>query len=902
MELSCGRKSSRLTAAGAVNLAVIIVLCLESVCFGCSQPGGQRLKSPFVVVPNFPMDCSWNYTDVDRIPARQFCQMTEGDGAHCENPFAPPADVDDRPGKATNVDVQDVTKAIDCSPDHDEECRESSCVNIKYNIEAQTASRTKGIQLSLVSLTYGEILCKFCFNLNFSSNGIEYFAVLENNRVDKIQFSFTLLCGLRPGGRYSVSVRTMPVDNIKQNPYETKVTKFHDVPGCDNPGKENDARCENDRRARWGPKCILMKQRTDVGDYDTLEISFPLAPASFQFELYKIFIYHNDLVDSIEIKPESVSTSNQTCPDMNGTITAFATARFNTKTSYRNMIWPLQLQDGYEVHVLPMTCLNEKGDEIDCRRTQKTLIPLIENPCKGFPCGINGTCVPDGATSKCDCLPGYVEWDRTCKADPCWINEENTTICGIYGECVRHGALQPGTAATVILQSSCICQAGYNTIKDNVECKMNPCKRFNGNVTMNPCGEGVCIVQTNKVDYYCECGENHLQVNKTCIRKTIVSGNRLIVIAVSVTAAICTLLLLSVVLYCIYRQRRLPPKNYIEVNTKTPPPPPPPPVSADELQEFGSVFERVRLLPIYSDDHPLHRDVVLSFCRFLQRHCQCNVSLMEWEKSIGPTVQMWLTNQIEEADIVLLICSKGTGLKYIAKAKQEKTPMESVGVYGDMFVKALVPLEDYFNRENACDKFVVGYFDYSSENGIPVAFKHFGRYSLMKSMEELYLRIHGEAKESTHSSLGVEALRGSNYAQLETGKALHEAIKAMRELVKSDRNWYDNENKWKGSSLLTTGDSGYPCSGEQDSGAYSRSHSVDEPRAPLGFFQDTGTTSSGQGSLDFEESLRRISNTAVGSLNDPHQLMASSSLPPEFSFLGDELYHSHPWGQLDSQV
>ena len=46
-----------------------------------------------------------------------------------------------------------------------------------------------------------------------------------------------------------------------------------------------------------------MKQRTDVGDYDTLEISFPLAPASFQFELYKIFIYHNDLVDSIEIKP-----------------------------------------------------------------------------------------------------------------------------------------------------------------------------------------------------------------------------------------------------------------------------------------------------------------------------------------------------------------------------------------------------------------------------------------------------------------------------------------------------------------------------------------------------------------------------------------------------------------------
>ena len=48
---------------------------------------------------------------------------------------------------------------------------------------------------------------------------------------------------------------------------------------------------------------------------------------------------------------ESVSTSNQTCPDMNGKITAFATARFNTKTSYRNMIWPLPLQDGYEVHV-----------------------------------------------------------------------------------------------------------------------------------------------------------------------------------------------------------------------------------------------------------------------------------------------------------------------------------------------------------------------------------------------------------------------------------------------------------------------------------------------------------------------------------------------------------------------
>ena len=155
---------------------------------------------------------------------------------------------------------------------------------------------------------------------------------------------------------------------------------------------------------------------------------------------------------------------------------------------------------------------------------------------------------------------------------------------------------------------------------------------------------------------------------------------------------------------------------------------------------------------------------------------------------------MWLTNEIELADVVLVICSKGTRLKYNAKAKRDQIPTDSDGVYGDVFVSALPLLDIYFRKDNASEKFLVAYFDYSKEKDIPVPLQRFAKYHLMKSMESLYLRIHGMVRDSPRSTRGASELQESTYHKLEMGKALHEAIQDMTELARSDGRWYESHN------------------------------------------------------------------------------------------------------------
>ena len=282
------------------------------------------------------------------------------------------------------------------------------------------------------------------------------------------------------------------------------------------------------------------------------------------------------------------------------------------------------------------------------------------------------------------------------------------------------------------------------------------------------------------------------------------------------------------------------------------------------------------VLPIFSYDHPRHKEVVVQFCRFLQRHMRCDVSLPDWQRSVGPTVEMWLTKEIERADTVLLLCSKGTGLKYHAKAeRQDRIPTDSLSEYGDVFVKALTLLDDYFGRRSADEKFVVAYFNYSSQDDIPVTFRRFATFRLMQCMEALYLRIHGKARDSPLSHRRVPEL--DRYQELEMGRPLYVAIESMKELIRTDASWYENQNR-RHSSEMSGSLQSEPCEAEQSS----------MTEAPSWFFDEN---SSGRGSDadKYEEMLSQFnsllpSTQATGSPESPLWEQGGSSSMPDPTF------------------
>uniref|UniRef100_A0A914VHG4 Uncharacterized protein n=1 Tax=Plectus sambesii TaxID=2011161 RepID=A0A914VHG4_9BILA len=104
------------------------------------------------------------------------------------------------------------------------------------------------------------------------------------------------------------------------------------------------------------------------------------------------------------------------------------------------------------------------------------------DPCAGFSCGSNGTCIANGNMPECHCFPCYS--GSICeiqKPDPC-----ANSVCGTYGTCVYDTA--------TCSNPHCNCAAGYSgpfctPITD-------PCRSYN-------CGNGTCVANGNQPECHC---------------------------------------------------------------------------------------------------------------------------------------------------------------------------------------------------------------------------------------------------------------------------------------------------------------------------------------------------------------------------------------------------------------
>lgn len=226
-------------------------------------------------------------------------------------------------------------------------------------------------------------------------------------------------------------------------------------------------------------------------------------------------------------------------------------------------------------------------------------------------------------------------------------------------------------------------------------------------------------------------------------------------------------------------------------------------------------WPRPKVFLCYSSrDCPKHSSVVQAFAYFLQDFCGCEVVLDLWEHlDMCREGQMsWLSRQLDEADFIITICSKG--LRYFTekKSRRGKTPVSRRGNSGanpapkdsgpigsgsgsDLFLVAVAMISEQLRlakqSEKELSRFMAVYFDYSTENDIPTALSLAPRLKLMDQLPQLFSRLH-----SSHSSLWDGApsnVSRRNYFRSKSGRSLYVSICNMHQFISQSPDWFDQQ-------------------------------------------------------------------------------------------------------------
>ncbi|XP_072296064.1 interleukin-17 receptor D [Eucyclogobius newberryi] len=234
-----------------------------------------------------------------------------------------------------------------------------------------------------------------------------------------------------------------------------------------------------------------------------------------------------------------------------------------------------------------------------------------------------------------------------------------------------------------------------------------------------------------------------------------------------------------------------------------------------------------------SRDGPKHSSVVQAFAYFLQDFCGCEVALDLWEHlDMCREGQMsWLSRQLDEADFIITVCSKGLRYFVERKSRRGKTPVGRRGNSGsspapkesrpigggggggdrpaskdggpvggdrgggDLFLVAVAMISEQLRlakqSEKELSRFMAVYFDYSTENDIPTALSLAPRLKLMDQLPQLFSRLH-----SSHPSLWDAAppnVSRRNYFRSKSGRSLYVSICNMHQFISQSPDWFDQQ-------------------------------------------------------------------------------------------------------------
>ncbi|XP_034021098.1 interleukin-17 receptor D isoform X2 [Thalassophryne amazonica] len=223
------------------------------------------------------------------------------------------------------------------------------------------------------------------------------------------------------------------------------------------------------------------------------------------------------------------------------------------------------------------------------------------------------------------------------------------------------------------------------------------------------------------------------------------------------------------------------------------------------------LWPRPKVFICYSSrDCPKHAAVVQSFAFFLQDFCSCEVVLDLWEhlEMCREGQMSWLSRQLEDADYIITICSRGLRYYVERKSRRGKTPVSRRssssplgGSGGDLFIVGVAMIAEKLRlaKQNEgggvqeLNRFMTVYFDYSAENDIPTTLTLAHRFKLMDQLPQLLTRLHsGLVPQSDGEQLPISVSR-RNYFRSKSGRSLYVAICNMHQYISHNPDWFEQQ-------------------------------------------------------------------------------------------------------------
>uniref|UniRef100_A0A8C7ZJZ6 Interleukin-17 receptor D n=1 Tax=Oryzias sinensis TaxID=183150 RepID=A0A8C7ZJZ6_9TELE len=221
-------------------------------------------------------------------------------------------------------------------------------------------------------------------------------------------------------------------------------------------------------------------------------------------------------------------------------------------------------------------------------------------------------------------------------------------------------------------------------------------------------------------------------------------------------------------------------------------------------------WPRPKVFICYSSrDCSKHTSVIQSFAYFLQDFCGCEVALDLWEHlEMCKEGQMsWLSRQLEEANFIIVVCSKG--LRYfVEKSRKGKTPVcrrgkdsgSAVGgAHGDLFIAAVAMIAEKLRQakrseasgEQDLNRYMAVYFDYSAESDVPTVLSLAPRLKMMDQLPQLLSRLHSsQVGLPDPDPLPLNVSR-RNYFRSKSGRSLYVSICNMHQLISQNPDWFE---------------------------------------------------------------------------------------------------------------
>uniref|UniRef100_UPI0037E8FA0C interleukin-17 receptor D n=1 Tax=Semicossyphus pulcher TaxID=241346 RepID=UPI0037E8FA0C len=237
-------------------------------------------------------------------------------------------------------------------------------------------------------------------------------------------------------------------------------------------------------------------------------------------------------------------------------------------------------------------------------------------------------------------------------------------------------------------------------------------------------------------------------------------------------------------------------------------------------------WPRPKVFICYSNrDCPKHTSVIQSFAYFLQDFCSCEVVLDLWEHlEMCKEGQMsWLSRQLDEANFIITICSKGLRYYMEKKSRRGKTPVSRRsnsssssspigGSSSDLFIVGVAMIAEKLRLAKQSEggggqelnRFMTVYFDYSTENDIPTILSLAPRFKLMDQLPQLFSRLHsGQSSLSDRESQPLNVSR-RNYFRSKSGRSLYVSICNMHQHISQNPDWFEKQLTPSGGSSASS--------------------------------------------------------------------------------------------------